>query len=93
METNRKAWMAMLVYLVVASLSAAAPAKVIYVDDDAAGANDGSSWANAFVRLQAAIYVARSGDEIRVAKGLYKPDPYSAVTRTTARTGGRFGCG
>ena len=45
----------------------------IYVDDDAAGANDGSSWENAFVNLQDALAVAEYSDEIRVAQGLYRP--------------------
>ena len=44
----------------------------IYVDDDAGGGS-GTSWANAFNNLQAAIGAAMSGDEIWVAKGVYKP--------------------
>jgi predicted outer membrane repeat protein len=49
---------------------------VIYVDADAGfpGADDGSSWADAFKYLQDALRVARSGDQILVAKGIYKPD-------------------
>lgn len=77
--------------VVLAGLSAAAPAKVIYVDDSAPGANDGSSWASAFVRLQSAIYTARSGDEIRVAQGLYKPDSYLPSTGTPTRPARREG--
>jgi len=53
---------------------------VIYVDDDAAGANNGSSWANAFNYLQDALEVAESGDEIRVAQGTYKPDRGAGIT-------------
>jgi len=51
--------------------------KIIYVDDDAAGTNDGSSWANAYNDLQDALADANSADkpvEIRVAQGIYKPD-------------------
>lgn len=50
---------------------------VIYVDADASGANDGSSWANAYSYLQDALADSNSADkpvEIRVAQGIYKPD-------------------
>jgi hypothetical protein len=52
-------------------------AKIIYVDSRANGANDGSSWNNAYKYLQDAIADANSNDkpiEIRVAQGIYKPD-------------------
>jgi len=50
---------------------------VIYVDDDAAGANDGTSWTDAYKYLQDALADANSAEkpvEIRVAQGIYKPD-------------------
>jgi len=53
------------------------PAKVSHVDGDAAGANDGSSWADAYNYLQDALADANSllkPVEIRVAQGTYKPD-------------------
>ncbi|MBX2926354.1 MAG: hypothetical protein KF852_00845 [Saprospiraceae bacterium] len=37
------------------------------------GARDGSSWANAFQRLEDAIAIARPGDSIWVARGTYYP--------------------
>jgi hypothetical protein len=46
---------------------------VVYVNADATGANNGSSWANAFTDLQSALAVACSGAEIWVAAGTYKP--------------------
>jgi hypothetical protein len=46
---------------------------VITVDADATGNNDGSSWPNAYRQLQSAIAAASSGDEIRVAQGVYWP--------------------
>jgi len=50
----------------------------IRVDTDAPGANNGSSWANAYNHLQDALAVAQYGNEIRVAQGIYTPDSNSA---------------
>lgn len=63
--------------LVVAVLCPFAWGRVIYVDDDADGANDGTSWDDAYVALQDALADASDSDkpvEIRVAQGLYRPD-------------------
>lgn len=65
-------------------LCAMAQGKVIYVDADATRANNGSSWANAYWCLQDALADARSGDEVRVAQGIHKPDQHVARA-------GRFG--
>jgi predicted outer membrane repeat protein len=46
---------------------------VIYVNHSAAGANNGSSWADAFTDLQNALQSASPGDEIWVAQGVYYP--------------------
>lgn len=44
-----------------------------YVDQDATGANNGTSWDDAFTDLQDALAAAVSGDEVWVANGVYKP--------------------
>jgi predicted outer membrane repeat protein len=41
---------------------------------DAAGANNGASWGDAFNHLQDALAAAASGDQIWVAEGVYYPD-------------------
>ena len=49
----------------------------IYVDDDAIGANNGTSWSNAYVYLQEALAEANAAEkpvEIHVAQGVYKPN-------------------
>jgi hypothetical protein len=52
-------------------------AKTIYVDDDANGLNDGSSWQNAYKYLRDALFDSRLSTEqveICVAQGIYKPN-------------------
>ena len=46
---------------------------VVYVDDSARGANNGTSWANAYTSLQDALATPASGMFVRVAQGTYKP--------------------
>ncbi len=47
-------------------------AKVIYVNKNALGSNNGSNWDNAYNELSTALPTAQTGDAVWVAKG-YNP--------------------
>ena len=47
---------------------------IVYVDENAAGTNTGTSWENAYNYLQDALASAQSSDEIWIAQGTYKPN-------------------
>lgn len=49
-------------------------ADILYVDSGASGANDGSTWCDAYVTLQQALASASSSSTVRVAGGTYMPD-------------------
>jgi hypothetical protein len=49
---------------------------ILYVDANASGpTHNGASWCNAYLELQPALSVAAAGTTIRVADGVYRPDP------------------
>jgi len=67
----------LIILLFVFAATAILEGKIIYVDDDANGLNDGSNWENAYNYLQDALADANSATkpvEIRVAQGVYRPD-------------------
>jgi len=72
------------VFFVVLIGTAITFGKVIYVDDSAIGADNGTSWADAYNYLQDALVDANTATkpvEIRVAQGVYTPDQGAGVTR------------
>jgi len=56
---------------------------ILYVDVNAMGVNNGTSWANAFSSIQSALDITYSDDQIWVAKGTYKPSSAYDLTNTS----------
>ncbi|MHC4088193.1 MAG: right-handed parallel beta-helix repeat-containing protein, partial [Planctomycetota bacterium] len=79
-ESYLKTTLAIALLMVELAFTGTAHPKTIYVDDDAAGPNNGSSWTDAYNYLQDALTAANDGDEIRVAQGIYKPDDGAGIT-------------
>lgn len=103
MKLSRKvvvATFAMVAAMVPTLATPVSAATTIHVSASASGANDGSSWADAYVDLQDALAVAGAGDEVRIAGGTYEPHasdrtvsftPSEGVTLTGGySTGGSF---
>lgn len=73
--------------------------EILYVDADANGANDGTSWSSAITCLQEALKIAAGWmhvvREIRVANGVYTPAEPNGfkLIRNLAIKGGYAGCG
>ena len=63
----------MLAVALLAAIGSARAGGVIYVDREANGFDNGTSWADAFEDLQDALAAASSGDELWVAEGNYYP--------------------
>jgi hypothetical protein len=77
-RTNLNAWL--IVPVLLLTMACAAGGQTIFVDANAVGANNGTSWADAYNCLQDALAAASSGAEVRVAQGTYKPDRGATVT-------------
>jgi trimeric autotransporter adhesin len=61
-------------------------AKTVYVNKNATGNNDGSSWTDAFTSLTTALnYAVLNNDEIWVAKGIYFPNTSSRSNSFTPK--------
>lgn len=68
-------WSYLVVALVTWSLTPPAVSAIIHVDDRAGGLATGATWCRAFRELQPALDQAAPGDTIRIADGVYRPDP------------------
>jgi len=79
-KSTRIITIVLLVSVVAVCFSGTVQADVIYVDADAAGANNGETWTDAHNHLQDALAAAVTGDEIRIAQGTYKPDQGAGAT-------------
>lgn len=66
-------------------------AQPIFVKSNAVGANNGTSWANAFVSLDAALATATPGQSVWVSAGTYKPASSFLLQTGVALYGGFAG--
>lgn len=87
---------------VLLALTSSSARAQIYVDVNATGVQDGTSWCTAYRSLSAALAVAVSGDTVLIADGVYVPstvglvdprDATFAVTPGVSVSGGYAGCG
>ena len=71
---------------ILTMVSLGGSAQIVFVDINATGANDGTSWTDAFTNLQTTFNNLQNNDEVWVAQGVYTP------TTSTNRIS-RFGWG
>ena len=67
-----------LLFTILLSCQATAQTRY-YINQAATGDNNGTSWASAFTKLDAALSLATANDEIWVAAGIYYPINTSSV--------------
>jgi len=96
-------WLIGSLLLLVVPRSESCGQTILYVDANASGpTHDGSRWCNAYLQLQPALVLATPGTTIRVADGVYRPDPTGlpnsrqatfALKNGVIVEGGYAGCG
>ena len=82
--------------LTLCAISSFSVAQTVYVDINATGSNDGSSWTNAYTSLKTALDNANPGESLWVAMGTYLPHPndrevYFEITDNVKLYGGFIG--
>lgn len=71
----------------LASSLALSAQNIIYVRATASGANDGTTWANAYTNLNTALNAAQAGSQVWVAAGTYKPTDIGADSTFYVKSG------
>jgi predicted outer membrane repeat protein len=74
LQINLRFKMKKAVILLIMATLVSLKAATVYVNDDATGMNNGTSWVNAYNSFQTALNSSVSGDQIWVASGIYKPE-------------------
>lgn len=69
--------------LALLAMASGASAQIVYVDDDAPAGGDGSSWGQAFQRMEDGLAALSSGDQLWVAAGDYYVAPPGGARTAT----------
>jgi predicted outer membrane repeat protein len=90
MNTNQRFSLNLLAMVICIFAYSVSKGAVIYVDAKVDAPHDGQTWQTAFHHLNDALAIAGSGDEIRVAKGIYRPDETSGTPEGTGDRSAAF---